>query len=138
MGAVLDTNLGHISERLEAVDGMSRLAHYSDLLGASLGAGQHATYLVPVTHAQAQLHARGLTGVHILVGGSREVHLNGRLQVMCGHDVSRPQGWLSVTGQKAWHASRHFVSGVGDMCPSVAAHCRLHKTRTVDVASTCF
>ena len=80
MGAVLDTVLGHVSARLEAADSMTRLAHYCDLLGASLGAGQHATYLVPVAHAQAQLYARGLTNVHILVGGSREVHLYGSLQ----------------------------------------------------------
>ena len=80
MGTVLDTTSRHKSERLEAVDSVTRLAYYSDLPGSSQGVGQHATYLVPVIHAQAQLYARGLTGVHILVGGSREVHLYGRLQ----------------------------------------------------------
>ena len=76
---------------------MTRLAHYCDLLGASLGGGQHAAYLVSVAHAQAQLHARGLTDVHILVGGSCEVHLYGSLQAqwdmfLWASRVTRPQG----------------------------------------------
>ena len=94
MGALLDTTSRHRSVRLEAVNSMTRLAYYSYLLGASLGAGQHATYLVPVAHAQAQLYTRGLTGVHILVGGSCEVHLDGCLQV---------QWDLLVPGLKGGH-----------------------------------